>query len=488
MTRVLHTGDTHLGYRQYHLPERRADFLGAFRRVAADAVEMDVDAVVHAGDLFHDRRPGLSDLLGALDALETLDEAGVPFLAVVGNHETKRDAQWLDLFEALGLATRLDDAPVVVGDTALYGLDFVPRSQRAALEYDFEPHDADHAALVSHGLFEPLVPDYGNVEWDAREVLSAANVEFDAMLLGDEHAHAKQEVEGTWVTYCGSTERASASEREDRGYNLVEFDADAHVTRRGIETREFVFVDLELGEGEGFDRVRERLREHDLTDAVVHVTLEGDGEDVSAARIESFADEEGALVARVTDRREVEEGTDLEVAFADPDEAVRERVRELGLSDAARDLDETIRASKVADSHVADEVERRVEELLEDPAAFESTPPEDPETVADRMGGESDDDAEQDAGAGSDEPDGADVPDGAETPDDGESASQEGSDEAAEPASGESPDDEDELEQVGQDSSDDEAEPDATDQPAPEPTRPAGTGDGEGQASMEDYL
>jgi len=479
MTRVLHTGDTHLGYRQYHQPERREDFLAAFRKVAADAVATDVDAVVHAGDLFHDRRPGLPDLLGAVDVLETLDEADVPFLAVVGNHETKRDAQWLDLFETMGLATRLDDAPVVVGDTAFYGLDFVPRTQREDLDYEFEPHDAEHAALVSHGLFEPLVPDYGNVEWDAAEVLTEATVDFDAMLLGDEHAPTRREVEGAWVTYCGSTERASADEREDRGYNLVEFDGvsddesearraesdgDVHITRRGIDTREFVFVDLELAEGEGFGRVRDRLREHDLTDAVVHASLEGAGEDVSAARVESFATEEGALVARVNDHREVGDDADLDVAFADPDEAVRERVRELGLSDAARDLDGTIRESKVADSNVADEVERRVEELLDDPEAFASTPTEDPETVADRMDGAS---AEDESG------------DDAQA-DDGESDEAEESETETEA-------------ETGADAAPDEPTDDAPDETttAPDPDATpaqAGDGSGDGQASMEDYL
>lgn len=401
MTRVLHTGDTHVGYRQYHLPERRADFLEAFRRVAEDAIELDVDAVIHAGDLFHDRRPDLPDLLGTLSVLRELDEANVPFLAVVGNHETKRDAQWLDLFESLGLATRLGSEPTVVGDTAFYGLDFVPRAQRDDLEYEFEPHDVAHAALVSHGLFDPLVPDYGSVEWDAAEVLAASNVEFDAMLLGDEHKPVRKQIDGVWVAYCGSTERTSADERDARGYNLVEFDGDVHLSRRGIDTREFVFVDLTLAEHEGFDRVRERLREYDLVEAVVVVSIEGDGEDVSPARVEAFAESEGALVTRVTDRRDLVEETEFDVSFADPDEAVRERVRELGLSDAARALDETIRASKVADSNVADEVERQVETLLEKPNAFESVPPDvEAETVADRLeDGTTDDDHRGDEGA-----------------------------------------------------------------------------------------
>ena len=364
MTRVIHTGDTHLGYRQYHRPERRADFLTAFERVVEDAIADGVDAVVHAGDLFHDRRPDLQDILGTLSVLRDLDDADIPFLAIVGNHETKRDAQWLDLFESLGLATRLGDEPVTIGTTAFYGLDFVPRSQRDALDYDFEPHDAEHAALVAHGLFEPF--DYA--DWDTERLLTESSVDFDALLLGDNHKPDKVEMQGAWVTYCGSTERASADEREDRGYNIVRFaaDEDVAISRRGLPTREFVFVDVELAEHEGIERVRERIGEHDLDGAVVVVHIEGEGDPVTPASIEEYAAEEGALIARVTDHREVADTDEIEVSFADPDDAVRERVRELGLSRAARDLDETVRASKVADANVTDEAERRVRELLDD--------------------------------------------------------------------------------------------------------------------------
>lgn len=409
MTRVIHTADTHLGYRQYHRPERRTDFLAAFRRVLEDAVEMDVDAVIHAGDLFHDRRPDLEDVLGALSALRDLDAAGIPFLAVVGNHEGKRDAQWLDLFATLGLATRLGRDPVVFGNVAVYGLDFVPRSRREDLSYEFVPPGdgrdvdtgdgpaTDYAVLVAHGQFAPLVPDYGGRTdpWDARSVLEESTVGFDALLLGDEHTPCRERLEdGTVLTYPGSTERVSADERADRGYNIVEFEDGAggppgvHISRRGIPTREFVFVDVELADGEGVDRVNERVGQHDLADAVVVVSIEsegdgdgegsgegeGEGEAVAPADVEEHVRDAGALVARVTDRREATGTDDVEVSFADPDEAVRERVRELGLSAAARDIDETIRSGSVAKTNVADAVEERVRELVEtgDPAPFEA--------------------------------------------------------------------------------------------------------------------
>jgi len=378
MTKVIHTGDTHLGYRQYHSPERRKDFLDAFRRVVADAVASDVDAVVHAGDLFHDRRPGLRDILGTIDALRPLADADIPFLAVVGNHEGTRHAQWLDLFETLGLAERLGPAGRRVDDVVLYGLDYVPRSKRADLDYEFEPNEGVHDVLVSHGLFEP----FPHGDWDLETVLAASPVDFDCVLLGDDHKHDTVRLDGTWATYCGSTERTSASEREPRGYNLVEFDAEeaggasggapsetgagVHVRRRGLETRAFVFVDLDLDEGEGAARVRQRIREEPIEDAVVVVTIDGAGGEVTPADVERFGEEHGALLTRVNDRREVDAEADVEVTFADPDDAVRERVRELGLSGAARDIDETVRAGDVADSNVRDAVATRVRDRIDD--------------------------------------------------------------------------------------------------------------------------
>jgi len=369
MTRVIHTGDTHVGYQQYHSPERRADFRRAFDAVVDDAIEAGVDAVVHAGDLFHDRRPELPDLMGVLSALRRLDDAGIPFLAVVGNHEATRTGEWLDLFEGTELATRLDDTPEVVGDTAFYGLDWVPESRRDGLTYEFAGHDAEYAALVSHGLFTPF--EFG--EWDTGTVLSAATVEFDAMLLGDNHKPDTAEVSGTWVTYCGSTERASASEEDARGYNLVTFDdGEVDIRRRSLDTRPFAFVSVDLAEGEGIERVREQVRQHDLTDAVCIVEITGDGEPVTPAAIEEAGEEAGALLVRVTDRREIEEDAEVGISFADPDDAVTERVAEMGLSTAARDVDETVRESKVADSNVRESVKNRVTDLLDEgPAAFE---------------------------------------------------------------------------------------------------------------------
>jgi len=384
MTRVLHTGDTHIGYQQYHSPERRADFLSAFETVIDDAVEMNVDAVVHAGDLFHDRRPDLPELMGTLSALRGLNAAEIPFLAVVGNHESTRGGQWLDLFERLGLATRLGDDPVAIDSTAFYGLDHVPESRRDDLDYDFTlPADSDinaeptHHVLVGHGLFTP----FAHANWDTETVLDESTVDFDAVLLGDNHAPGIERVDEVWVTYCGSTERASASETDERGYNIVQFDTDVaghegvDIRRKSLPTREFVFVTVDLEPGEGAERVREKIGQHDLDAAVVIVEITGDGEAVTPGGIESFALDNGALIARVTDRREIETETELSVSFADPDAAVDERIEELGLSAAALDIDDAVRSPDIADANLRETVKSRLKDQIEnDPAAL--APPE----------------------------------------------------------------------------------------------------------------
>ena len=53
------------------------------------------------------------------------------------------------------------------------------------------------------------------------------------------------------------------------------------------------------------------------------------------------------------------------MSFADPDAAVDEKIREMELSETAIDIDETVRASKVADSNVREQVKHVVEATVD---------------------------------------------------------------------------------------------------------------------------
>lgn len=361
--RFVHTGDTHIGYRQYGSSTRRKDFLNAFEIVVDDAIDVGVDAFVHAGDLFHNRNPDLPDIIPTIQVLKKLRKAEIPVLAVVGNHERKRDAQWLDLFENLGLVTRLTNSATVIGDTAFYGVDYVPGSRIDDYEYSFEESTSENNVLVLHGRFEPF--PYG--EWDLEKFLGTG-IDWDAFLLGDYHHFEKERIDGVWATYCGSTERVSTAERGSRGYNLVEINDDVNITRRSIPTRDFVYIEVDLsGSSEGTREVVERVREHEVEDSVVIIEIKGESDaNVVQSEVEEEAIDRGAIVARVNDRREINSiQDDVEVSFSDPDEAVKDRIGSMNLSDAARSIDSMVRGEEVADTNVKERVEEIVEGFVD---------------------------------------------------------------------------------------------------------------------------
>ncbi|MDX2272639.1 MAG: exonuclease SbcCD subunit D [Cyanobacteriota bacterium] len=88
MPSFLHVADVHLGFDRYESPERTKDFFYAFRDVLQRyAVEAAVDFVLIAGDLFEHRTILPNTLNQAELALGLLKQAGIPVLAIEGNHD-----------------------------------------------------------------------------------------------------------------------------------------------------------------------------------------------------------------------------------------------------------------------------------------------------------------------------------------------------------------------------------------------------------------
>ncbi len=369
--RILHTADTHLGYKQYHSEARRKDFFAAFELVVNDAVEMQVDAVVHAGDLFDSRNPTLEDLLETMSLLSRLKAADIPFLGIVGNHESKQNTQWLDLFEEMGLAARLGKKPHMVGNAAIYGIDSVPKSKIPIFDYSgFSPAENCWKLLVMHQIMSP----FPYAEWDCDEVLENLPFRVDAVLLGDYHEHAitKNKTGETWITYPGSTERNSVSEKDARSYNIITLSEEGlEISKRTIPTRKFLPIPAELTEEDKpyeqiFSAVNEYLEE--IPESVVFLEISGDPEAVlSLSELEEYLLSKGALVPRVNDLRIKESLPEeiLKVSFSDPDHAVANEIKNMSLNDGGLIIDEIVRSPSVPRSRVDEETEGRLSKLIE---------------------------------------------------------------------------------------------------------------------------
>lgn len=404
MARVALLSDTHLGYTQYNNPAREEDFFAAFEQGISNALDEGVEAVLHGGDFFQDSRPTPDTLGRTIDQLKRLREADIPFFTVVGNHEGTNQMQWTDILSRLGLCIRLGREPVVVGDTAYYGQDYVSPSRRFELHYDFEPSDAEYSVLVAHGRFSQLTA--GN--WDLERLMAESEVKFDAILCGDDHKPAERHLEQTLVLYPGSTERTDAGQREPRRMCYVTTDRELAddpytVTYEDVllDTRPFRYLEIELTDGQGFETVAETIREADLEDAVALIELRGEGKPVIQSEVEELGGEQGAIEVRMFDRRnrEVDEELVEAVEFASPEEAVKRRIREMELSVPAVGVEDDVRRDEIPKTKLADKVQQRTREMIdESPGEFDSVaelaPLEPDDDESDDETGENDTEAE----------------------------------------------------------------------------------------------
>jgi exonuclease SbcD len=95
--RLLHTSDWHLGRTIRNRP-RTEEFAAVLAEVVAIAVDERVDGVLVAGDLYDSRAPAPEADAVLVETLVHLYEAGIPVVAIGGNHDS---AQRLEAFAPL---------------------------------------------------------------------------------------------------------------------------------------------------------------------------------------------------------------------------------------------------------------------------------------------------------------------------------------------------------------------------------------------------
>ena len=254
--RFLHLADCHLGYRQYGHKERFNDFSKAFYAIMETAVSEKVDFVVLAGDLFQKRSIDALTLSHAMRGLEMLQRAGIPCLAVEGNHELayfNESIGWMRFLAERDLITLLDmqfeeGQPVldayskrngayidIVPGLRVYGLRYYGSSTASAVanigaaldEADASGADAsgvEYTIFIAHtGIEGVLAGEAGGL---THRELAPLRPHIDYLALG--HVHKPFEFDG-WIYNPGSPETCSMTEAAwpERGYYLVDIDTSA---------------------------------------------------------------------------------------------------------------------------------------------------------------------------------------------------------------------------------------------------------------------
>src|SRR5215210_8232786 len=121
--KFLHLADIHLGCRRYNLEERTKDFFRAWYDVITNhAIAEKVDFVLIVGDFFDRRNIDPQAMNHAMAGLELLREAGIPVVAIEGNHDqrdTVSDHSWLRSLSGWGFLKLLEPTRDAEGHLAL---------------------------------------------------------------------------------------------------------------------------------------------------------------------------------------------------------------------------------------------------------------------------------------------------------------------------------------------------------------------------------
>jgi DNA repair exonuclease SbcCD nuclease subunit len=255
MIRFLHLSDVHLGCRRYNLEERTRDFFRSWYDVIVNhAVPNRVDFVLIAGDFFDRRNIDPQTMNHALAGLQALKTAGIPAVAIEGNHD-RRDAisqySWMRSLSTAGYMILLEPRPdeespismtpwdeetregsyVDIKGARIYGSHWYGTSTALAMSMLADAIRRTH----DHRLFNILML-HTDVEGQLNRPIPALSIAklkemrslVDYVALGHTHKHFEIE---NWAFNPGSLEACSVDEyREERGFFLVEIDDERNVT------------------------------------------------------------------------------------------------------------------------------------------------------------------------------------------------------------------------------------------------------------------
>lgn len=267
-TTVLFVSDTHLGYenRVKTGSGEQVSWIGEINtretmlRIREIALEREVDAVIHTGDLLDHEVDGVT-LDAATSSLRDLARSEIPVYCILGTHDhqsadprhpTSVDGgAWLQqqvqdgtLVELSASGTAVDGGPVdAYGVSAKnVGLDDIRSYDLTGWEPSEIPFEAASPGpniLCLHERVTPYGGDEADVDVDA--LLAASPVTFDCVLVGDEHSPRGENFEtgytfaaadGTPVLYTGPATRVN-----DAYENRAAFVTELSISDTGVKTK-----------------------------------------------------------------------------------------------------------------------------------------------------------------------------------------------------------------------------------------------------------
>ncbi len=288
--RFIHTSDIHLGKTYRNSPgeaERYADFFTCLAGIVTDAVHEEVDFVLIGGDLFHVGQILPKTFARTIETLQPLKDAGIPCIAIEGNHDWihRRDSiSWMEALSQMGYIRLLRPerteeggyrfAPfdeeegsgghVLIGDLNIYGLGYIGAQAGSHVERICAAVTTENNLLLFHvGIWKYSPVEIGNMKLEEAHPLAE---KFGYIALGHGHKpYVIETPEGRPYAWSpGAPERVNfGEEKYDKGYCFVSVEGgEFKVEHRPTNPRPMLVETLDLGGAENADDALNRFTAH----------------------------------------------------------------------------------------------------------------------------------------------------------------------------------------------------------------------------------
>ncbi|MFO7812865.1 MAG: exonuclease SbcCD subunit D [Pelovirga sp.] len=251
MMKFIHTSDIHLGKSYRNSPgerERYDDFFACLSGICDDAIRERVDALLIGGDLFHVGQILPKTFARTIEVLQPLKDAGIPCIAIEGNHDWihRRDnISWMEALSQMGYIKLLRPARTDDGDyrfdpfdektgmgghinikgVNIYGLGYIGAQAGHHVERICNAVTSENNLLLFHvGIWKYSPVEIGNMKLE--EALPLAE-RFGYVALGHGHKpYVIETAEGKPYAFNpGSPERVNfGEEKYPKGYYYVIFE------------------------------------------------------------------------------------------------------------------------------------------------------------------------------------------------------------------------------------------------------------------------
>lgn len=296
MVTFIHTADIHLGKTYRSCADeagRYEDFFRTLGGIVSGAIAEQVDFLLIGGDLFHTGQILPRTFARTIETLQPLKDAGIPCIAVEGNHDWihRRDSiSWMEALSQMGYIrllrpSRTEDGGyrfdpfdhesgagghIGISGLNIYGLGYIGTQAGNHVARICEAVTTENNLLLFHvGIWSYSPVEIGNMQPD--EALPLAE-RFDYLALG--HGH-KPYIIATpagrnYAFNPGAPERVNfGEEKYDKGYYLVRVEDGAYRHEfRPTSPRPMLVASVNLEGAENAEQALESFRRQ-LTDKLL---------------------------------------------------------------------------------------------------------------------------------------------------------------------------------------------------------------------------